>query len=266
MSNPEDLDEQETDHLDDLDDADQDGETAATAFDVRIKRGRCGVFKTISRVNHSCRPNSGWSFDTTTQDLGTCLSRQWLTTVLIAHTNIASGAEITASYRSQDLLIPRKQRQANLSAAFGFHCCCSACSMPHVDAAKSDRRAATLHQLEAQFDAEDFDIIDFAWDRGRALSQMDKAVQLAKEEGLVTLQPELLEKRFMVEAAWGLQNKARRAAKESVDLYRLLRGRWRGAGDIASWKSNPEGFWAWNEARRLNGGKIVSRASQAYEY
>ncbi|EJD43878.1 hypothetical protein AURDEDRAFT_88438 [Auricularia subglabra TFB-10046 SS5] len=87
-----------------------------------------GVFPTLSRLNHSCRPNANpqWNSET-------------LTIELRALRPIRAGEEVTITY-SPDLLIPAYQRRASLREAYHFTCTCTACS----DAAVSDARRAEI--------------------------------------------------------------------------------------------------------------------------
>lgn len=185
-----------------------------------------------------------------------CLSA--LISVLIAHANIPEGTEITATYRSEDQLLPRKHRQLSLWNRFGFHCLCDSCSLSPQQTAVSDQRLSHLRRLEKRFCSADSDPFHFAWDRGKALNELDQAMRLAAEEGLETLLLEHWERRFEVEAMWGLKSKAVKAARERLNLSQLLRGDWRIPEELRVWCTRPDTFWGWNEARQWNGGKIVS--------
>ncbi|KAJ7270069.1 hypothetical protein B0H12DRAFT_1009152 [Mycena haematopus] len=74
------------------------------------------VCKEISRLNHSCSPNTLAHFDVVT------FSFQ-----LFAVRDIAEGEELTLTYTGLNL--PAEMRQSNLEP-YGFRCTCSACCTP----------------------------------------------------------------------------------------------------------------------------------------
>ena len=73
------------------------------------------VFPLTARINHSCRPNSVWSFNT---DLGTCEVR--------CVRDIKAGQEIEANYVSP--FSSREDRQRQLTAKYNFTCDCQVCN------------------------------------------------------------------------------------------------------------------------------------------
>ncbi|KAF7351029.1 SET domain-containing protein [Mycena sanguinolenta] len=81
---------------------------------TRRKGVYSAVCKEISRVNHSCSPNTTAHFDVIT------FSFQ-----LFAVRDIAQGEELTLTYT--DLKAPAEMRQSDLEP-YGFHCTCSACA------------------------------------------------------------------------------------------------------------------------------------------
>ena len=78
------------------------------------KRSRAGVYRTISRINHSCLPNVCYSFDSSS-GRGS----------IHAIRDIPNGAELLNSYIP--LLAPASERKQYLATNFGFACDCRAC-------------------------------------------------------------------------------------------------------------------------------------------
>ncbi|KAF9024824.1 SET domain-containing protein [Hymenopellis radicata] len=95
-----------------------------------------GVFDVLSRINHSCGPNTTRHFDMKTFALK-----------LYAVRNIKEGEEITTSYCELD--IPTSQRQKSL-APYGFQCACPHCCDPSSDA----RRARIRKEFDSSVNAE----------------------------------------------------------------------------------------------------------------
>ncbi|KAF8146868.1 hypothetical protein K438DRAFT_2027982 [Mycena galopus ATCC 62051] len=88
------------------------------------------VCKEISRLNHSCFPNTTAHFDVVT------FSFQLYTT-----RDIAEGEELTLAYTGLNL--PAETRQSNLEP-YGFQCTCSACCTP----SKSNVDRATALKMQ----------------------------------------------------------------------------------------------------------------------
>ena len=74
-----------------------------------------GVFPLTSRINHSCSPNSLWSFTGGGQCEVRCVKL------------VRAGEEITASYLPSPLL-SRADRQRHLAARYNFSCTCQVCA------------------------------------------------------------------------------------------------------------------------------------------
>ncbi|EMD36059.1 hypothetical protein CERSUDRAFT_115970 [Gelatoporia subvermispora B] len=103
--------------------------------------GGCGgVFKEISRANHSCRPNAIYSWDLVS-----------FTGQLRALQPIKAGEQIFLAYLSSDA--PRAARQAEMLSKYRFTCRCAACSLSGSYAQYSDLRR-TLIALQANATAE----------------------------------------------------------------------------------------------------------------
>ncbi|KAF8513962.1 hypothetical protein JB92DRAFT_2811742 [Gautieria morchelliformis] len=91
------------------------------------------VCPTISRVNHSCGPNTAFTFDMKTFSM--CLQ---------AGRDIPVSTEITASYCTETL--SRVERLRELDEKYDFTCTCSYCARP---SAASDRARMELQNWEA---------------------------------------------------------------------------------------------------------------------
>ncbi|EGF99276.1 uncharacterized protein MELLADRAFT_94773 [Melampsora larici-populina 98AG31] len=92
-----------------------------------------------TRLNHDCRPNSAYHFDTNTLKLNVHALR-----------DISPGEELTVSYIQVD--VSKETRQGLLSRDYGFECGCSLCSSPLHVAMLSDYRIERLKKLNAILD------------------------------------------------------------------------------------------------------------------
>ncbi|KAI6277990.1 hypothetical protein MCOR03_000122 [Pyricularia oryzae] len=92
-----------------------------------------GLFVEGSRVNHNCRPNVYWKYDTKT-----------MAQEVVALRDIEQGEELTHSYVT--LGGSRSQRREELEA-WGFECKCSLCSASPQEVGLSDRRREMLNDL-----------------------------------------------------------------------------------------------------------------------
>ncbi|KAK2785807.1 hypothetical protein FQN52_008222 [Onygenales sp. PD_12] len=92
-----------------------------------------GIYATISRINHSCIPNSYASSEEETQS-----------TSIYAVRDIEVGEEITISYSADETF---DTRQSILKASFGFECDCKICTLPLPSRQLSDARRLEMKQL-----------------------------------------------------------------------------------------------------------------------
>ncbi|KAJ7125282.1 hypothetical protein C8R44DRAFT_875099 [Mycena epipterygia] len=125
------------------------------------------LFPHLCRANHSCVPNAHYYFCTRTFAGRLCAMRA-----------IAAGEEIMIGYT--DLVAPRAQRQADLSARYRFACACTACSLPPASAAASDTRRQAI---AAYFAAMRGPKLSFP--EGASLARVRDLISWAEEEGLV---------------------------------------------------------------------------------
>ena len=85
-----------------------------------------GIFPTISRINHSCRPNTQHTWNRSAE-------RE----IIHAIRDIKKGEEITISY---SLGGPSQSRRQHLKENFGFDCTCDLCSLTGEALKISDHR------------------------------------------------------------------------------------------------------------------------------
>ncbi|CCU82135.1 unnamed protein product [Blumeria hordei] len=93
-----------------------------------------GIFQTISRINHSCRPNAVQYWNT----VHSCET-------IYCVSPIQAGQEVTVSYH---LGGPSTMRQRVLQENFGFQCRCELCLLPAPQLAISDKRLQRALELD----------------------------------------------------------------------------------------------------------------------
>ena len=99
---------------------------------------KVGLFPKIARINHSCRPNTGYSW-----------SERLNKRVVFATRKIKAGEEFFVSYIS--LAMPQEDRQKHLDK-YGFKCQCDACAQERVAREASDNRRTTISNAFAKFE------------------------------------------------------------------------------------------------------------------
>lgn len=97
------------------------------------------IFPRISRINHSCLPNSDHAIDWST-----------LTMTVYATTDIVKGEEISIEYQAGMIQKSREERRRVLNEAFAFQCACSLCGSSDEDVRKSDERRKEITRLVHQ--------------------------------------------------------------------------------------------------------------------
>jgi hypothetical protein len=96
------------------------------------------LFPRIARINHSCRPNSGYYW-----------SEKLNKHIVFATRRIRAGEEFFVSYIS--LLLTQEDRQKRLDQ-YGFKCQCEACAQKRADSEASDNRRVTIKKAFERFD------------------------------------------------------------------------------------------------------------------
>lgn len=96
-----------------------------------------GIYPTVCRVSHSCRPNafSSWHDDLKQETIH-------------AFCDIKEGEEITIAYLPSSFMTPRDARRADLKKHFNFDCECEACSLSPENIAASDARRAKIREFD----------------------------------------------------------------------------------------------------------------------
>ncbi|THU86387.1 SET domain-containing protein [Dendrothele bispora CBS 962.96] len=117
-----------------------------------------GTFKDISRINHSCRPNTRRDWDSPTFSLH-----------LRATKPIKKGQEITLSYIS-DGVDPTTGRQRQL-ASYGFTCTCEACSNPEISDPRSKQIKELLKPVATMINPMTLELLDPATAKGLGMGQ-----------------------------------------------------------------------------------------------
>jgi len=91
-----------------------------------------------SRFNHSCSPNTKWTWDNATE-----------TVRIFALRDIAPAEEIFVSYLGniREFRSTRETRRETLQTRFRFNCNCEVCSLPGPKAIRSDQRRTEIARL-----------------------------------------------------------------------------------------------------------------------
>jgi hypothetical protein len=97
------------------------------------------VFRRISRMNHSCVPNSQGNFHETLGSLNVHATR-----------DIQVGEELTLNYLQEEGAA-RESRQSRLLSGYGFTCDCQACDMTSFQGRLGEQNRLQMHQKLAAF-------------------------------------------------------------------------------------------------------------------
>ena len=93
-----------------------------------------GVYKLISRFNHSCAPNASCCSPYTICELTDRINVDVARRFVIANRDIKEGEEITISYRPVEDVASRDERRKKIHDTEGFWCNCKVCAsngIPH---------------------------------------------------------------------------------------------------------------------------------------
>ncbi|KAF2472701.1 SET domain-containing protein [Lindgomyces ingoldianus] len=135
-----------------------------------------GLFTKIARINHSCRPNSGYYW-----------TERLRKRVVYATRPIAEGEEISVTYIP--LLYSKSDRERRLDQ-YGFKCACEACAGQSGNAAwASDHRRHEIRkgffELEPQLTLEVAKTVMARKKAQRLAEESLRLAELVEEEGLV---------------------------------------------------------------------------------
>lgn len=122
-----------------------------------------GLFPYLSRLNHSCRPNSErcWDHDREVE-------------TLYALRCIETGEELTVSY-FDNAEMTRAERQCVMRTSWRFECKCECCSLTGIALEQSDNRRAFLKKVE--------ELVTYIPPH-KILDSVKKALMFLDEEGL----------------------------------------------------------------------------------
>ncbi|KAF1994507.1 SET domain-containing protein [Amniculicola lignicola CBS 123094] len=117
------------------------------------------LFPLVARINHSCRPNAGYSW-----------SERLQKQIVFATRKIQLGEEISVSY--VPLMYSKADRQKRLNQ-YSFKCTCEACSGSQKEIEISDERRQSIRGLFALLEKE------LTLEVARGVVAVKKALQLA---------------------------------------------------------------------------------------
>jgi hypothetical protein len=133
-----------------------------------------GLFPKIARINHSCRPNTSYYWNTR-------LNQR----VVYANRKIKKGEELFDSYIS--LLITHEERQKQLDR-YGFTCSCEACAMENGAIQRSDKRRVDIRKAFLDFEPQLMLTVPESKSAKRQARKNAKAslelIELVQKEGL----------------------------------------------------------------------------------
>ncbi|TGJ81252.1 hypothetical protein E0Z10_g7516 [Xylaria hypoxylon] len=121
------------------------------------------LFATVSRINHSCRPNCAYFFDSNTFSQN-----------VVAVRDIQLGEELSVAYI--DPILPRSERLKRLKA-WGFECLCERCSANATQTAESDENVAEILRLWKELD-------NYSASSHATPAMAERLISLYNEEGL----------------------------------------------------------------------------------
>jgi hypothetical protein len=172
--------------------------------------------------------------------------------VLYALTDLDSSTELTASYlEPSELLLSRAARQTLLAENFGFACSCASCDRSQRKIVESDKRLAQYRNIKSTW--ESTSVEDYAFDKKRALIEIEQAMEILWQETRYREVESVLEQRFKVYAAWGQREEAMREGKKLTRHYRYVAGQKAAReSDAAKWSERPELSVDWEACLKVD--------------
>ncbi|WWD04113.1 hypothetical protein V865_002179 [Kwoniella europaea PYCC6329] len=158
-----------------------------------------GLFETISRLNHSCCPNAGWTWYENEQML-----------------------QITVSY-IDDITCPTSERQHQLLWGHGFACLCSSCTRSLFQIAKSDKNLEMYHSIRNKWI--NLPLKHFAKRLSMALADLDLALDILKQEKKYDEFGEVYDQLFWVYVAHVKEMESKDMARRAFKHYSTIWGR-----------------------------------------
>ena len=108
--------------------------TNSIAIEAKKAKNDSALYATIARINHSCSPNTEWSFMETAREVKE----------VRAIKKIEKGEEVVADYIADDEFCTYLERKNMLSMKWNFECACSICT---TDYATDDAMRIKLKKL-----------------------------------------------------------------------------------------------------------------------
>ncbi|KAH8159702.1 hypothetical protein CIB48_g8545 [Xylaria polymorpha] len=161
------------------------------------------LFATVSRINHSCRPNCAYFFDPNT-----------FAQNVVAVRAISKGEELSLAYI--DPILPQAERLKRLKA-WGFECTCERCGASAAQAAESDQNMMEIQRLWQQVD-------NYSSSSRATPAMAERLISLYEQEGL---QSRIQEAYYRAALEWigvGEVEKASEYARLCVKYGTLFKG------------------------------------------
>ncbi|KAI0490439.1 hypothetical protein F4859DRAFT_8000 [Xylaria cf. heliscus] len=161
------------------------------------------LFATVSRINHSCRPNCAYFFDPNT-----------FTQNVVAARYIQPGEELSIAYI--DPILPQAERFKKLKA-WGFECSCERCSASATKVAESDQNIVEIQSLWQETD-------NYSSSSRATPAMAERLISLYEKEGL---QSRIQEAYYRAALEWigvGEVEKASEHARLCVKYGTLFKG------------------------------------------
>ncbi|KAL1412982.1 hypothetical protein Q8F55_000731 [Vanrija albida] len=196
-----------------------------------------GMFRTISRVNHSCRPNAEYRWDEGRREL-----------VLYAIDRIEEGEEITASYLSvlqRETLLPHAKRQALILERIGFECRCAACTHSPHEIKETDAAHTLIREKLERW--ENMAVQDYVSNSVAETERVIKALEKTRQFAFMDSAYDAL---FYTQAVWGREAEARHAARLGYAELKVKLGAGADTFPAAQWADDPRTWEDWDLANR----------------
>ena len=131
-----------------------------------------GIFKQSSRLNHSCRPNAHFAWNSISERL-----------TVHAIDDVPAETEIFISYRYEDYSRTTIQRQQKLCDDYGFNCTCRACDLNTRNGRRSAKRESEMRSIKNAIKGDIGSMVQTS--RTRLIGNIRNLGMLLGKEGLV---------------------------------------------------------------------------------
>ncbi|KAI0534918.1 hypothetical protein GGR58DRAFT_29962 [Xylaria digitata] len=161
------------------------------------------LFATVSRINHSCRPNCAYFFDSNTFSQN-----------VVAVRDVQPGEELSVAYI--DPVLTRSERMRRLKS-WGFECTCERCTANETQVAESDENVLEMQRLWKELD-------NYSASSRATPAMAERLISLYNQEGL---QSRIQEAHYRAAVEWigiGEIEKASEHAMICVKYGTLFKG------------------------------------------